>query len=208
MAVTSAAGSWVVPPNRAVWLAAGVAHDVRMCGSVKIRTVFIEPGTSPNLPPTSCVIAVSPLLRELIIAAVNIPPNYAPDSRADRLMQLLLDELNELEVLPLHLPMPREPRIRTVCEALVNRPGETSTADQWAQRLGIGSKTLHRLFLKETGLTFAQWRQQARLLSALERLARGERIVNVALDCGYASQSAFAAMFRGHFGVPPGAFYR
>lgn len=208
MTVRSAAGSWVVPPNRAVWLTPELEHEVKMCGDVKIRTVFIETGVSPHLPQSSCVIAVSPLLRELIVAAVRIPLDRVPSARDERLMLLLLDELRELDVLPLHLPMPRDARVRKICEVLTAAPDNASTVDQWAGRLRVASKTIHRLFLKETGLSFSQWRQQARLLQALERLAAGDRIVDVALDSGYASQSAFTAMFRRHFGVPPGAFYR
>jgi len=208
MIVRSAAGIWVVPPNRAVWLVPDIEHEVQMYGDVKIRTVFVDPDASPRLPTANCVIAVSPLLRELIVAAVDIPTDYAPGGRDERLMRLLLDELQARDVLPLHLPMPGDRRVRTVCEALSTRPGDDATAEQWAIRLGVTPKTLHRLFSKETGLTFGQWRQQARLLAALERLARGERIIEVALESGYASQSAFTAMFRRHFGMPPGLFYR
>jgi AraC-like DNA-binding protein/mannose-6-phosphate isomerase-like protein (cupin superfamily) len=208
MIVRSASGAWVVPPNRAVWLIAGLDHEVRMCGDVKIRTVFVDQQAAPHLPQVSCVIAVSPLLRELIVAAMRVPLDYAPDTRDERLMRLLLDELREVDVLPLHLPMPHEARLRSICEALVARPDDVSTVEQWARQFGITPKTVHRLFSRETGLTFAQWRQQARLLFALERLARGDRIIDVALDSGYASQSAFTAMFRKHFGVPPSAFYR
>lgn len=208
MIVRSASGVWVVPPNRAVWLIAGLDHEVRMCGDVKIRTVFVDQQAAPHLPQVSCVIAVSPLLRELIVAAMRVPLDYAPDTRDERLMRLLLDELREVDVLPLHLPMPHEARLRSICEALVARPDDVSTVEQWARQFGITPKTVHRLFSRETGLTFAQWRQQARLLFALERLARGDRIIDVALDSGYASQSAFTAMFRKHFGVPPSAFYR
>ena len=208
MIVRSAEGTWVVPPNRAVWLVAGLEHDVRMCGAVKIRTVFVDSRAAPNLPRTSCVFAVSALLRELFVAAMRVPLDYASETSDERLMQVLLDQLRELDVLPLHLPMPRDTRLRRICQALVAHPDDASTADQWARRLKVTSKTIHRLFARETGMTFGEWRQQARLLFALERLARGERIVDVALDSGYASQSAFSAMFRKHFGVPPNAFYR
>lgn len=208
MIVRSAAGSWVVPPNRAAWLIAGIEHEVGMCGNVKIRTVFVDPASSPQLPAASCVVAVSPLLRELIVEAVRIPIDYQRDSRDERLMRLLLDELRSSDTLPLHLPVPQDPRLRAICAALQENPGNPWTATQWAQDLGINAKTVHRLFAKETGMTFAQWRQQARLLSALQRIAGGERIIDVALDCGYASQSAFSAMFRRHFGVPPSGFYR
>jgi AraC-like DNA-binding protein len=207
MIVRSAAGSWVVPPNRAVWLMAGVEHEVMMCGGVKIRTVFIDPGASPHLPRVSCVIAVSPLLRELILSAVQVPLNYRPGTRGEWLMHLLLDELRELRVLPLHLPMPGDERLKSICRSLIANPADSRTAEQWALRLGLTAKTIHRLF-RQTGLTFAQWRQQARLLFALERLAQGDRVIDVALSAGYSSQSAFTAMFHKHFGVPPSAFYK
>ena len=102
-------------------------------------------------------------------------------------MHVLLDQLREVDVLPLHLPMPRDQRLARICATLVSRPDDASTAEQWANRLRLTSKTIHRLFARETGMTFGEWRQQARLLFALERLARGARVVDVALDAGYAS---------------------
>jgi len=208
MIVRSVGGAWVVPPNRAVWLVAGLDHDVRMCGAVKIRTIFVDPHAAPDLPQANCVIGVSPLLRELIVAAMGVPLDYESGTRDDRLMHLLLDELREVDVLPLHLPLPHDARLRSICETLIAQPDDVSTAEHWARQLNVTSKTIHRLFSRETGMTFGQWRQQARLLFALERLAQGERIIDVALDSGYASQSAFSAMFRKHFGISPSAFYR
>ncbi|MBN8953425.1 MULTISPECIES: helix-turn-helix transcriptional regulator [unclassified Rhizobium] len=207
MIVRSAEGSWVVPPSRALWLAAGLEHDVKMSGEVKIRTVFIDATAIRNMPEKSCVIEVPALLRELIVAAVDVPLDYAEGSRDDRLMQLLLDEVRVSDVLPLHLPMPEDQRIKLICEAITEHPADTSTAGQWADRLDVTAKTVHRLFTKETGMSFAQWREQARLLFALRKLANGERVIDVAFDCGYASQSAFTAMFRRHFGKPPSEFY-
>jgi AraC-like DNA-binding protein/mannose-6-phosphate isomerase-like protein (cupin superfamily) len=208
MIVRSAGGAWVVPPNRAVWLVAGLDHEVRMCGAVKIRTIFVDPHAAPDLPKANCVIGVSPLLRELIVAAMGVPLDYESDTRDDRLMRLLLDELREVDVLPLHLPLPHDARLRSICETLIAQPDDVSTAEHWARQLQVTPKTIHRLFSRETGMTFGPWRQQARLLFALERLAQGERIIDVALDSGYASQSAFTTMFRKHFGMPPSAFYR
>ncbi|TXH81932.1 MAG: AraC family transcriptional regulator [Rhizobium sp.] len=208
MIVRSAEGSWVVPPSRALWLAARLEHDVKMSGEVKIRTVFIDATSVQHMPAKSCVIEVSPLLRELVVAAVRIPLDYREGSRDDRLMQLLVDEVRVSDVLPLHLPMPDDHRVRQICERITANPSDTSTAGQWADRLHLTAKTIHRLFARETGMSFAQWREQARLLFALSKLANGERIIDVAFDCGYASQSAFTAMFRRHFGKPPSAFYR
>lgn len=208
MIVRSAEGSWVVPPSRALWLAAGIEHDVRMSGEVKIRTVFIDATAIAHLPAKSCVIEVSPLLRELIVAAVHVPLDYVEGSRDDRVMRLLIDEVRVSDVLPVHLPMPGDARIKLICEAVSEDPSDTSTVGQWAERLNITAKTIHRLFAKETGMSFGRWREQARLLFALRRLANGERVIDIAFDCGYASQSAFTAMFRRHFGKPPSEFYR
>lgn len=207
MQVESATGSWVVPPTRGVWLEPEIDHSVQMSGDVKMRTVFVEPGATTQLPARSCVVDVHPLLRELILAAVDVPSDYAAGSRDDHLMQLLLAELNAVPLLPLYLPWPADRRLREVCESLLAAPDDNRTIDEWARTLDVSEKTFHRWFQRETGLTFGRWRQQARLLLALKRLAHGEKILAVAMNHGYTSQSAFAAMFKRHFGVVPSAFY-
>jgi AraC-like DNA-binding protein len=111
-------------------------------------------------------------------------------------------------VLPLHLPLPAEPRLRRVCDALLRRPADGATLQHWAERLQVDAKTVQRLFARETGMTFGQWRQQARLLRALELLATGEKVVDVALALGYDNPGAFATMFKRQFGQTPSAFFR
>ncbi len=208
MIVESSAGTWVVPPNRALWLTSGTRHCVRMSGDVKMRTLYIDASEIAGLPAITCVITVSSLLRELVVAAVKIPADYRDGGRNERVMRLLVDELRVSDILPLHLPIPADARVKSICEALIEHPADASTATQWAGKLGVAAKTVHRLFVQETGMTFSRWREQARLLVALRRIAHGERIIDIAFECGYASQSAFTAMFRRHFGVPPSAFYR
>lgn len=122
-------------------------------------------------------------------------------------MRLILDELRGLPVLPLYLQMPLDPRLARISEALQKHSGDPSTMADWALRLSIDAKTIQRMFVKETGLTFGQWRQQLRLLRALELLASGEKVIDVALALGYESPSAFASMFRKHFGQTPSAFF-
>jgi AraC-like DNA-binding protein len=208
MVVQTEMGYWVVPPSHALWLTDGLAHEVKMSGMVKMRTVFIDAMTVGQLPVKSHVITVSHLLRELIVAAVHIPAGYQKNSRDDRLMRLLIDEIRISDVLPVHLPFPQDAYVQPICSAITEQPGDVTTANQWAQRLGVTTRTIHRQFVKTTGMTFGQWREQARLLHALRRLAHGERIIDIASDCGYASQSAFTAMFRRHLGKPPSLFYR
>ncbi len=180
---------------------------MHMSGNVRMRTVFVEPGSVPDLPQGSCVVEVPPLLRELILGAVEVPLDYAPGSRNDLLMRLLLAELTVIQRLPLYLPWPADTRLRKLCDAIIDSPDAPHEVAPWAQRLCIAERTLHRTFQRETGMTLGRWRRHARLFLALERLAHGEKIVTVALDHGYMSQSAFAAMFKRHFGVVPSAFY-
>lgn len=208
MVIHSEGGSWVVPPQRGLWLVAGLRHSVTMSGDVLMRTAFIDAAQIRRLPPRSCVLHISPLLRELLVEAVRIPPQGRLTPRERRLIALVVDELRVADTLPLHLPMPDEPRLQPLCDALLAHPADRSTAAEWAARIGVGERTLQRLFAQATGMRFSQWREQARLLAALTAIARGEKVIGVALDCGYASHSAFTAMFRRHFGVPPSAFYR
>jgi len=207
MLIEADAGRWVVPPTRAVWLDAGLDHTVRMSGNVRMRTVFVEPGTVDHLPSSSCVVEVNPLMRELILAAVDVPLDYARGSRHELLMRLLLAELAAIPRLPLYLAWPTDAKLRSICDSIMASPDHRHAAADWANAVGIAEKTLHRMFHRETGTTFGRWRQHARLFLALEQLAHGEKIVDVALEHGYTSQSAFAAMFKRHFGVSPSAFY-
>lgn len=208
MVIETKRGRWVVPPTRGVWLQAHVKHTVRMRGTVSMRTLFVDPDAAPELPSKDCVLDVSPLLRELVLEASRMPLDYDVHSRDGRLMRLLLDELRELPVLPFHLPWPEDKRLIQVCTQLAKKPDDSTTACQWASLLAMSTKTFHRRFRDNTGITFGQWRQLARLLLSLESLAEGTSIVQVALEHGYGSQSAYTAMFKRYFGVTPSNFYR
>ncbi|MEC5388210.1 helix-turn-helix transcriptional regulator [Uliginosibacterium sp. H3] len=208
MVVSTQIGQWIVPPSRGLWMPAGVEHSIRMVGKVEMRTAFIRPDAAPGLPTQCAVLGVSPLLRELLLAAVEVPLPYHADSRHGRLMRFLLDEVQQMPSLPLSLPRPEDPRLQRICETITQTPDDQSTAGEWAVRLKVDPKTIHRLFLRETGMTFGQWRQQARLLAALEHLAGGARVVDVALELGYNSPTAFATMFKRQFGVAPSSFFQ
>jgi AraC-like DNA-binding protein/quercetin dioxygenase-like cupin family protein len=207
MVVQAEAGRWVVPPTRAIWMQMGMTHEIRCVGEVHMRSLMVSPKAAPRLMDRTQAVAISPLLRELIRAAMDVPQPYMPGTRDGRLMRLILDELRALPVLPLYLQMPTDPRLLQIATVLQRRLDDPSTMADWARRLAIDVKTIQRLFIKDTGMTFAQWRQQARLLRALERLANGEKVIDVALALGYESPSAFAAMFRKHFGQTPSQFF-
>ncbi|HTC17686.1 MAG TPA: helix-turn-helix transcriptional regulator [Stellaceae bacterium] len=205
-AVTTPDGTWVVPPQRAVWVPAETEHWVRCPTAATMRALFIMPDVT-GLPDRCCVIAVSPLLRELISRAADFPVDYDETGSDGRVMALILDEIRALPALPLHLPRPADARLRRVCEALKADPADNRTLENWARASGASARTLARLFRKETGLSFGGWRQQARLLEALGRLASGSPVTTVALDLGYQSPSAFTSMFRRALGTSPTRYF-
>jgi AraC-like DNA-binding protein len=122
-------------------------------------------------------------------------------------MLLILDEIRQLPVAPLHLPEPADGRLRSITTALRTDPTDDRTLDTWARAVGASTRTLARLFLAETGMTFRQWQRQARLLAGLVRLAAGQPVTVVALEVGYESPSAFIAMFKRALGTTPGQYF-
>jgi AraC-like DNA-binding protein len=203
MTVITDQASFVVPPQRAVWIPARVEHEVYCRGAVACRTVYVTPDAVPGLPQDCRVMEVSDLLRALIVEATRLPIEYDVNSRDGRVMTLILDDIIGSQTAPLHVPMPQHPRLVPICVAIVRDPAQDDVLDEWADIAGMCRRTFTRCFRKETGMSFATWRQNVRLIEALSRLATGETVTRVALDVGYNSPSAFAAMFRRAFGVPP-----
>jgi AraC-like DNA-binding protein len=208
MVVDTDAASFVVPPERAVWMPPGMPHEVLCRSAVSVRTLYIDSRARPDLPAHCKVFAVSTLLRELIIEATRIPVEYDEHGRDGRVMALLLDEITSTPAEPLHIPMPQNEHLVGVCRALLADPGRQDTLDEWAALARMGRRTFTRLFRRETGMTFAAWRQHVRLMEALSRLAVGQRITKVAFDIGYNSSSAFTAMFNRTFGMAPAQYFR
>ncbi len=205
--VTAAEGTWVVPPNRALWIPAGIVHAIRISRAVAMRAVYVEPRLARPVSKTCKVILMTGLLRELVLEAVHAPLDDNRNGRMAHIEALILDEIRTLDAQPLHLPMPHDKRLRVVCEALAQAPGREETLEQWSQTAGACSRTLARLFASETGMRFVDWRQQARLAAALVRLAEGEQVAPVARALGYGSVSAFTAMFRRALGKTPRDYF-
>ena len=206
MIVRAPGGSWVVPQGRAVWVPAGVEHEIEAtAGPVATRTVFIEPGFLRGPELAACrVIGVTPLLRQLIVTAVDeLPLDYPEGGREERLMNLIADEIERAPALGLHLPMPTAPRLASLCRAFLDNPAADASLADWARQAHLTEKTLARQFLKETGLNMGAWCRQARLLLSLPALAAGRSVLDVALSHGYDSPSAFSAAFRRAFGISP-----
>ena len=199
-------GTWVLPPQGCAWIPPHQEHAVRSSGPVVGWCIFVSPEFCSGLPGKPRVLAVSDLLRALIDRFSEWSPSQTLKPSDRRLVQVFRDELMTAVVQRLHLPAPRDERLMRILDTLSKDPGDTRTIAEWARWSAMSKRTLTRSFVKETGMTFAQWRQQSRLFAALERLSEGESVTDVAIAVGYSSVSAFIEVFRQSFGVTPGSY--
>ncbi|MCO7613259.1 helix-turn-helix transcriptional regulator [Pseudomonas chlororaphis] len=205
MQVGTAQGNWVVPPQRAVWIPPGVEHEVLMLG-VSTRSLYIEPGAAPLDSHDCRVVGISPLLRQLLLEAVDMPLEYDQHGRDGLLVGLLLHEIQRCPRLPLHIPLPANGPLLELCRAFLAHPNVHQSPQQWADRLHISLRTFNRWFRQETDMSFVQWRQRACVIQALARLASAEPVTRIALDLGYDSPGAFSTMFRRVLGQSPSTY--
>jgi AraC-like DNA-binding protein len=197
---------WIVPPQSALWIPAGVVHRIRARAPLDGYAVFVEPGAAPNLPPECCAVSVTPLFRELLLRLATRPSLYDLKGPDARLVSVLLDELASVSVEKHRLPMPTDPRLRRLVDAMTGAPASRATTRTWARRIGVGERTLNRVLVEETGLSFGRWRQQLHIILAIQKLARGASVERVALDLGYQSASSFVTMFRKALGTSPARY--
>lgn len=208
MTVAAERGRWVLPPGRALWVPPRVAHTVTNAKPIELRTLYVAPDAEGAPEWASCaILAVTPLVQELILACVGLDWDYSPSGPEARLARVLLDRLATLPQEPLHLPEPRGPRSRAAAEALRRDPADRRTLLEIAREVGASGRTLERLFLNETGLSFGVWRLRLRMLTAVEHLAAGESVASVAFAVGYENSSSFIAAFRTTFGSTPARYF-
>ena len=200
-------GIWVVPPSRAVWIPAGTPHSVQMSGKVSMRTLYFLPRLLRGLPGKCVVMNVSPLLRELIVHACAFGKLSAKVPEQKRIIAVLADQLHLSDSVTLQLPWPSDPRAKRIVETLLTDPADVRTLARLCKDCGASKRTIQRLFLAETNVTFGRWRQQLRLLYGLQLLASGAKVTAAALDAGYSSPSAFVSMFRRQLGTTPARYF-
>lgn len=205
ISVTTPRGNWLVPPQRACWIPAGVVHEMTFSGPVTMHNTFvsIDAAQAAGLPVECRVLGVSALLRDLLREAIDLPALYDTEARAGKIMALLLDEIAIMPSLSLNAPLPDDARLLRLCLELLAAPSLTVDINAMAARAGMSRRTFTRAFRAQTGVSFAEWRAQACLLAAIHRLSRGEPVTRVALDLGYGSPSAFTALFRRVLGESP-----
>lgn len=197
---------WIVPSSRALWVPAHTAHEIQMYGVVQMRSLYVNGDAGAGMPSSCVVLNITPLLRELVVRAVALPATYDENGDDGLLMRLLMAEVRRLTPCALDLPLPESPDLTQLCERILADFSAKRPCGLDASDMHTSTRTLYRRFLRETGITFARWKQQARLLESIRRLAEGAPVTTVAIDLGYESPSAFSTMFRRALGIAPRAF--
>lgn len=199
---------WTLQPGHAGWLPGGVGHSVSgdPTGSI-FRSLYVRPDLAKRLGEKAAVLDLSPLLSGLLPRLIEIYEGHADRSVYQHLAALTLDEIaraeTRTEIMPPRVPLPRDRRLKLICDALIEQPADRRTLEDWGKAAGASSRTLERLFREETGMSFNVWRQACRISAAIPKLELGNSVQRVAWEVGYDSPSAFAAIFRRVMGMNP-----
>ena len=204
MSLGTERGEWVVPSIHAAWIPPHQVHSMRSHGPFSGWSVFIAESACTTLPSRLCSIATSGLLREAILRAATWDLDGKPlNEEQTHIATVIFDEIRKLPRERSGLPMPKDQRLRRITSAIADNPADNRRLEDWAKWATISTRTLSRRFTAETGFCFTEWRQQVRLLRALELLSVGTSVTTIAFDLGYETVSAFIAMFRRKLGVTP-----
>jgi AraC-like DNA-binding protein len=199
-------GLWIVPPGSALWIPGRARHSIKVTGSLEGYGAFVARDAEPGLPTTCRTVAVTPLLRELLVRAADLPLLYDEFGPAARMTAVLLDEISAARVEGLHLPMPTDPRLRKLADAMMATPDDRASLDVWALKANMSKRSLGRLMNQETGMSFGRWRKQLSVVLAVQWLADGTPMQHVAADLGYESVPSFVTMFRKVLGTSPARY--
>lgn len=194
-------GSWIVPEGRLGWIPKGKIHSSKALCKIRGWSIITNPQYEKILPKEICIIKASPLLLALLDRLVN--PNDEPSSFFAKVNHLILEELKNVETEDLGISLPTTPELLNVTEELLENLNSSNKLEDWAKIAGKSKRTFTRYFLSETGLTFDQWKKQAINMKAIELLAQGKQVADIALELGYESVSAFITMFKKNMGETP-----
>lgn len=207
MSVNTDEGYWVVPPGRAVWIPPLKKHSFQISTALEVHTLYIDPSILHDSQQQCCVLQASALLLELVDRLLDYPVDYGIDSPQSHLVAVILDEIQSTPSTSLHVPWPSHAKLLALARHLTANPADNRTLEEWGTLLGASQRTLARLFRQNTGVSFAQWRQQLRLVMSLQLLAESKPVTLVASQLGYESTSAFISMFRKNFGTTPSKYF-
>jgi AraC-like DNA-binding protein len=196
-------GAWTCPPGRCVWIPPNIVHSLRSCGKISGWMVRVDATEDASLPDEPRVLALSPLLKEVVARMMTWVEHPEPGPSKRNLIHVLYDEICSASQTQLHLPIPRDPALKRLAARLAEGPKATTDLAALAREVGVSERSLFRNFQKETGLSPGQWRRQMRVLRSLELLTNGKLVTETAFEVGYESVGAFIRAFRETVGVTP-----
>ncbi|KTC22268.1 hypothetical protein AO390_04070 [Pseudomonas marginalis ICMP 11289] len=201
-------GCWLVPPQLAVWVPAHVLHKIDVLSDVHVCIVYYQAIAARTWAPAQALnrtfaLGVTPLLRELIFAAVK-PDNSS--EKSELLVKLILNELNDITDAPTFLPLPSSPVGKRVADLAIRYQEIQMDVAELARQAGTSVRNISRVFPAETGLTFKSWRQRARIVLSIEQLSGKVPVARVAAKVGFSSTAAFSYAFRQIIGMTPSEF--
>ena len=188
------------------WTPKHCSHKVKIFAGVQVYVLDLDYSDTDGFLNDPGVFGTSAFLNSLLEKASDLDDVSYPSGYIQHFAALLSYEIARLEELPLGLPLPSDRRARNIADQLMNCPASELTQDQLANQWGVSVRTLSRIFTKQTGLTFSQWRQQAKIVTSLQWIQEGLPINDVAERSGYTNFSAYIEAFRQRFGETPGKF--
>lgn len=209
--VHTAENIWLIPPQCALWIPAFVEHSVTSLSNVRLSTALVEQNAAKILGDQCFLVRMTNLLKELVLRLNRFDEMqqngilYSEDLQKS-LQLLIFEEIKQSPTFPIEIPWPKDKRLVLICEQLIKYPKHCKDLNTWSNIIGTSSRTLIRLFKKETGLSYRGWIQQMHIVLALSQLAKGKAISDIATSLGYTSTSAFSAMFKRHLGYSPQNF--
>jgi AraC-like DNA-binding protein len=203
----AAGGRWMFPSRRCAWIPPGCLHRARSVGRAAGSMLYFSAELCQGLPSEPRVLGSSELLFEIVNRVLDWGRQQSLGHPERRLLAVLQDEIRRPEEQVLRLPLPRQAKLAKVARAVLQNVADDRTLDEWAKDAGMARRTFMRAFSREMCMPFGRWRQHARLFAALEMLAQGMSITDVAIAVGYSSVSAFNEVFRAALGTTPQAYF-
>jgi AraC-like DNA-binding protein len=209
--VETEAGHYLLPPHQAAWIPAALHHKTTLNAGVQTLAVLFEPSLVPMGGDRVRIIAVSALLREMMLYSARWPISRTESgAEADSFFQALgyvvADALDD--EMPLNLPVPADPVVAAATDCTRAHLDRVTVSDV-TRAVGVSERTLRRIFHAHLGMSWRSYLLRARVLRSMAMLAQPDRtVLEVSIAVGFDDAGAFARSFARHCGETPSSYKR
>lgn len=186
----------------ALWLPAGTEHRFTTARNSALMPMFFDARRFASAADSPTVVTIDANAETLCLALIG--SQYSLVQPSADLEEMVLGVVEAHLAAPSDTAMPRSlPALRVARSVMLN-PADQRTLNDWAAELHLSTRTLERLFLAETGLSWHSWRQTHRMLRAAQLLSTTElHMTDIAHRVGFSNPSAFSRAFRELHQVTP-----